>query len=73
MFLRKCCDTIYEEVNGEKCYVIHTHTDLYFNMKNGTIFKWKMINSTIDYKDYKFNSVTDEDIKKPELTEQTES
>lgn len=72
--LYKACTSFitYDEINGEKCYVVHSYYGIistvpYFNVQNGVIEKIIMGNDKLEYKNYKFNSVTEKDIAKPEI------
>lgn len=56
----------YDKINGEKCYVINTFgLKDYISVEDGTLLK--NING-FEYKDYKFNELTDELMKKPNFT-----
>lgn len=73
----------YEDINGKKCYkikplqgVIITSNIYYINAENGAWARISMGNikgnenniRILDYIDYKFDEVTDEDVKRPDLT-----
>lgn len=65
----------YDEVNGEKCYAIKrfigvTTTIPYVSVKNGEVLKIALPdNKAIEYKEFKINNLTDEDVKRPDLTD----
>ncbi len=64
----------YDEVNGEKCYVIKrligvTSTIQYVSVESGQILRTALPDDkAIEYKELKINELTDKDVKRPDLT-----
>ena len=68
-----------DSINGEECYVIKWDRAItYISKENGTILKdingkqiieGKEYDNIIEYKNWKFNELTDEEMSKPDLTE----
>lgn len=64
----------YDEVNGEKCYVTKrflgvTTTIPYVSVENGQVLKLALSNDkSIEYKELKINELTDDDVRRPDLT-----
>lgn len=63
------------EVNGEKCYLINfAEGERYISKERGIILKRKEVKTaddeyiTVEYKDWKLGELTDEEVKRPDLT-----
>lgn len=61
------------EINGEICYVFHplvgiTSNTYYFSKETGNVVRCLIGNLTFDFMDFETNSVTDNDVLKPNLT-----
>jgi len=61
----------YTEINGEKCYAITNNFGIlstaYISVERGILLKCVTGNVTIECKEWKINTVTDQDVSKPNL------
>lgn len=67
-----------DKINGEECYVVKWNKETtYISKENGIVLKriggvimqdGIETKTTVEYKNWKFNEVTDEEMKKPDLT-----
>ncbi len=56
--------------NGEKCYLIKSGLlEYYISQNTGLLLRYVNGNLTLDFKDYKFDALSESEVAKPDLTE----
>ena len=58
------------KINDEECYMINWGSGTYyFSKNNGTMLRSDNLNNVLEYKEWKFNELTDADMSRPDTDE----